>query len=169
MDAIETIGLGGRISLRDDAETTAALDQPAVAFAHDRALALAARMFAEANVLKGDVVLVTDGDNLSPEAFQAARDLAGRGIHVDAYLVRPSAENGDLPPPDEASLQRLTEAGDGSFGEASDPFALADAVGRRSASELAKGYTAALFFADFGRYLLVLALFPALLLFRKAN
>ena len=135
----------------------------------DRALALATRIFTDAQVLKGDVVLVTDGDNLSPDAFATARELGGRGIHVDAYLVRPRAKNGDLPPPDEANLRRLTEAGDGSFGEARDPVPLADTVGQRAASDLAKGDTAALFFADFGRYLLALALFPALLLFRKAS
>lgn len=135
----------------------------------DRALGLASRVFGEAGVLKGDIVLVTDGDNLSREAFAEAGDLAGRGIHVNAYLVRPTAKNGDLPPPDEAGLQRLAEAGDGSFGEARDPVPLAETVGRRAASDLAKGDTAALFFADFGRYLLLLALAPALLLFRRAR
>nr|WP_245396557.1 VWA domain-containing protein [Jiella sonneratiae] len=135
----------------------------------DRALALAARMFQEANVLKGDVVLVTDGDNLSPAAFDTARDLGGRGIHVDAYLVRPATKNGDAPPPDADGLKRLVAAGDGSFGVAEDPFALAETIAGRAASDLARGDTAALFFADFGRYLLALALFPALLLFRKAT
>lgn len=135
----------------------------------DRALALASRMFAEANVLKGDVVLVTDGDNLSPDAFETARDLAGRGIHVDAFLVRPATTTGDVPPPDAANLERLTSTGGGSFGEARAPSTLADAIGGRAASDLAKGDTAALFFADFGRYLLALALVPALLLFRRAN
>ncbi|WAP70992.1 VWA domain-containing protein [Jiella pelagia] len=134
----------------------------------DRALALASRMFREANVLRGDVVLVTDGDNLAPEAFQTAGELAGRGIHVDAFLVRPAA-SGDVPPPDAASLERLTAEGGGSFGEAREPSALADAIGGRAASDLAKGDTAALFFADFGRYLLAFALIPALLLFRRAT
>lgn len=135
----------------------------------DRALALAGRIFEEAEILRGDVILVTDGDNLSQEAFDSAEALAASGIHVNAYLVRPTDVHGDMPAPDEAGLERLTMAGDGFFGEAREPVQLAESVGRRAASELAKGDTAALFFRDFGRYLLAFALVPALLLFRKAT
>ncbi|MCB8836363.1 VWA domain-containing protein [Aurantimonas sp. VKM B-3413] len=135
----------------------------------DRALALADRIFTEAKVLKGDVVLVTDGDNLSPDAFGTADTLGKRGIRVDAFLVEPSSGNGDTPPPDAAALRRLTQEGGGSFGEAREPFQLAETISRRAASELARGDTAALLFSDLGRYLLLPALFPALLLFRRAN
>ncbi|MCQ0987599.1 vWA domain-containing protein [Jiella marina] len=135
----------------------------------DRAITLAGHIFEEAEILRGDVILVTDGDNLSQEAFDSAETLAAKGIHVNAYLVRPTDGHGDMPEPDDAGLERLTELGDGFFGEARDPVALAESVGRRAASELAKGDTAALFFRDFGRYLLAFALVPALLLFRKAT
>ncbi|MDY8110072.1 VWA domain-containing protein [Fulvimarina sp. 2208YS6-2-32] len=135
----------------------------------DRALALAARMFAEADILSGDVVVVTDGDQLTPQAFNTARDLASAGIHVDAFFVEPSAANGDLPVPDEAELRRLTELGDGGFSPATAPASLAASIGARAASTLAQGETAALFFRDYGRYLLVLALPFALLLFRRAT
>ena len=133
----------------------------------DRALALAKRLFAEANILSGDVVVVTDGDHLTPEAFNEASDLADAGIHISAFLVTPSGDHEDMPEPDEAGLERLTRIGDGALGEAVAPAALARSIGRRAATDLATGDAAALFFKDYGRYLLFFALPCALLLFRR--
>ncbi|MEN3791901.1 vWA domain-containing protein [Fulvimarina sp. MAC3] len=135
----------------------------------DRALALAERMFAEANILSGDVVVVTDGDGLTPEAFNIAGDLAEADIHVSAFVVEPSENHEDMPKPDMSGLERLTRIGDGGLGEAIAPSALALSIGRRAARDLATGDAAALFFRDYGRYLLFLALPFALLLFRRAT
>ncbi|MER0239063.1 VWA domain-containing protein [Fulvimarina sp. MAC8] len=135
----------------------------------DRALTLAERVFKEANILSGDVVVVTDGDHLTPDAFNTASDLAEANIHVSAFLVEPSGDHEDMPKPDKAGLERLTQMGDGGLGEAIAPATLARSIGRRAASDLATGDAAALFFRDYGRYLLFLALPFALLLFRRAT
>ncbi|EAU40723.1 hypothetical protein FP2506_03314 [Fulvimarina pelagi HTCC2506] len=135
----------------------------------DRALTLAARIFEEADILSGDVVVVTDGDQLTPQAFNTAQDLAESDIHVSAFLVEPSGDHEDMPAPDEAGLERLTLIGDGGFGQAIAPTALARSIGRRAASDLASGDASALFFRDYGRYLLLIALPFALLLFRRAT
>ena len=133
----------------------------------DRALDLAASLFSEAGILSGDVVLVTDGDHLTPQAFDAR--LAAANIRVNAFLVEPTERHGDMPPPDRDGLARLVRLGGGSLGRAADPEPLADTIGDEAASTLAKGETAALFFRDYGRYLLIFALFPALALFRRAT
>lgn len=135
----------------------------------DRALDLAASLFSEAGILSGDVVLVTDGDHLTPQAFDAAARLAAANIRVNAFLVEPTERHGDMPPPDRDGLARLVRLGGGSLGRAADPEPLADTIGDEAASTLAKGETAALFFRDYGRYLLIFALFPALALFRRAT
>ncbi|RFC65464.1 VWA domain-containing protein [Fulvimarina endophytica] len=135
----------------------------------DRALALAEKVFSEAGILSGDVVLVTDGDHLTPEAGDIASRLASNDIHVDALLIEPSGRNGDMPPADPAALERLTEIGGGAFGSAADPAPTARAIGRRAAQNLTTGEAAALFYRDYGRYGLVLALPFALLLFRRTT
>ncbi|GJE72977.1 hypothetical protein CHKEEEPN_4538 [Methylorubrum podarium] len=49
-----------------------------------------------------------------------------------------------------------------------DPQAVLDRVGASTAQHLAAGGYGVLAFADFGRWLLLLALVPALLLFRRS-
>ena len=83
-------------------------------------------------------------------------------------MVEPTNRIGDMPPPDPEGLRQLTRLGDGFYGEALAPLALTDGIAERAAAVLADGEDAVLFFRDFGRYLLVLALFPALALFRRS-
>ncbi|MEO9787220.1 MAG: VWA domain-containing protein [Aurantimonas coralicida] len=134
----------------------------------DRALALARRTLAEAQILRADVVLVTDGEGLGPAAFDEVAALRAEGAFVSAIHVAPSQRPGDMPPPDPAGLERLAAAGEGFFADATAPLAVADGIGRRRSDALAEGDYAVLHYTDYGRYLLVLALFPALALFRRS-
>ena len=134
----------------------------------DRALALARRTLEEAQILRADVVLVTDGEGLGPAAFDEVTALRADGAFVSAIHVAPSQRPGDMPPPDPAGLERLAAAGEGFFADATTPLAVADGIGRRRSDALAEGDYAVLHYTDYGRYLLVLALFPALALFRRS-
>ena len=147
-----------------DAETV-----PAPGSRPDRALALARRTLDEAEILNGDVVLVTDGDGIGPAAFAEAEAMREAAMHVSTIFVEPSLRPGDMPEPDPDGLRRLAEAGDGFHAAASAPWAVADGIGRRAASRLESGDYAVLFVTDYGRYLLILALFPALALFRRTS
>ncbi len=135
----------------------------------ERGLALARRTLAEADVVAADVVLITDGDGLGEAARREARAIAGRGWNLQGLFV-PTTKS--LPPgapkPDRAALDGVVSAGGGVAAELDTPAAVLDAVGASTAQHLAAGGYTVLAFADLGRWLLLLAALPALLLFRRS-
>lgn len=135
----------------------------------ERGLALARRTLAEANVVAADVVLISDGDGIGQAAEREAAAIRDRGWQLHALFV-PAAKA--LPPgaprPDRAALDRLAGAGGGRAADIDNPQAVLDRVGASTAQHLAAGGFGVLAFADFGRWLLLLALVPALLLFRRS-
>ncbi|MEJ1162012.1 VWA domain-containing protein [Prosthecomicrobium sp. N25] len=136
----------------------------------ERALALARRTLEEADVIAGDVVLVGDGGGLGAAALREAEAIAARGGRVHALAVPGSpvaASGGAEPSVGRGLLEALARAGGGASGDIADPRPVADAVGGRRASRLAETGFAVLIWRDYGRLLLVLALVPALMLFRR--
>ncbi len=139
----------------------------------ERGLALARRTLAEAGVVAADVVLITDGDGIGDAALREARALRARNWHLQGLFV-PAGEGGAraLPPgapkPDRAALDGVVRAGGGVVADLAQPAPVLDAVGAPTAQHLAAaGYTV-LAFTDLGRWLLLLAALPALLLFRRS-
>ncbi|KAB7787135.1 VWA domain-containing protein [Methylorubrum populi] len=135
----------------------------------ERGLALARRTLAEANVVAADVVLISDGDGIGQAAEREAAAIREKGWQLHALFV-PAAKA--LPPgaprPDRAGLDRLAAAGGGRAADIDGAQAVLDRVGASTAQHLAAGGYGVLAFADFGRWLLLLALLPALLLFRRS-
>ncbi|CAO4175434.1 VWA domain-containing protein [Methylorubrum populi] len=135
----------------------------------ERGLALARRTLAEANVVSGDVVLISDGDGIGQAAEREAAAIRDKGWQLHTLFV-PAAKT--LPPgaprPDRAALDRLAAAGNGRAADIDGPQAVLDRVGASTAQHLAAGGYGVLAFADLGRWLLLLALLPALLLFRRS-
>lgn len=135
----------------------------------ERGLALARRVLAEADVVAADVVLITDGDGLGEAARREARAIAERGWNLQGLFVPATRP---LPPgaprPDRAALDGLVRAGGGVAADLDAPAAVLDAVGASTAQHLAAGGYTVLAFADLGRWLLLLAALPALLLFRRS-
>ncbi|WP_146591114.1 vWA domain-containing protein [Puniceibacterium confluentis] len=123
----------------------------------ERGLAQAAMLLREAEVLAGDVVLFSDGGGLGPAALQEAGRLAEQGARVSVIHV------GDPNP----ELQALAATGQGRIFGLSETDAFAAFLGEQARDRLEKQDYPLLFWADFGRFLLLLALFPALLLFRR--
>lgn len=135
----------------------------------ERGLALARRTLAEADVVAADVVLISDGDGIGEAALREARAIRDRGWSVQALFV-PAGK--PLPPgapaPDRSALEGLARAGGGVGAGISDPGPVLDAVGAGTARHLAAGGYGVLAYADFGRWLLLLAALPALVLFRRS-
>ena len=123
----------------------------------ERALDLAAALLDRADVVAGDVILFTDGAGLGPATLQAAATLAGQGARLSLVSL------GD-PSPDFAAHAEL---GGGAVFTTNQTEALADWLGASARTRLERQDYPLLFWKDFGRYLLVLALFPLLLLFRR--
>lgn len=125
----------------------------------ERGLALALRMLDEAEVLAGDVIFLTDGAGLEEATLKQAAAIAGRGARLT--LVTPG------PPPPEALTH--AEVGRGQALAATDPEALARWLGDEARQDLVQQDFPLLFSRDLGRWLLVLAMVPLLLLFRRGT
>jgi Ca-activated chloride channel homolog len=135
----------------------------------ERGLALARRTLAEAGVVAADVVLISDGDGIGEAAQREARALADRGWHLQALFV-PAAKAAPpgAPRPDRAALEALARAGDGVAADIDRPGPVLDRVGAGTAAHLAAGGYGVLAYADLGRWLLLIAVLPALALFRRS-
>jgi len=123
----------------------------------ERALELAAKILQQADVLAGDVVLFTDGAGLGPASLRHAASIAQLGARVSIVSLHDPAPE----------FYTHAAAGGGAVftTDQSETFGLfmqEDARTRLKAQDYPL-----LFWMDVGRYLLVLALFPLLLLFRR--
>lgn len=135
----------------------------------ERGLALARRTLAEANVVSADVVLISDGDGIGEAATREARAIAQQGWRLQALFVpadKPLPPN--APKPDRAALDALARAGGGTTADIAAPGPVLDAVGAGLSQHLAAGGYGVLAYADLGRWLLLLAALPALVLFRRS-
>ena len=131
----------------------------------ERALALAKQMIDEAEIVLGDVVLVTDGGGLSPLARAQAQGLKESGIPLSTIFV-PSTIEG-APKGDRAGVDALAVVGGGASGDLLDPFPVTRALEQGLRRRLREMDSAVQTQRDYGRYLLLLAILPALALFRR--
>lgn len=146
--------LGQTIALLDGETVPDAGSRP------ERALALAWQLIADAEITFGDIVLVSDGGGLGPEAGAEAERLTAAGAPLSTLFV-PTDRS------DRTALEMLAGLGGGVAGDLLDPMPVAEAMDQGLRRRLAQTDYAALLRVDYGRYLLLLALLPALALFRR--
>ena len=128
------------------------------------ALDLALDVLQRSGVVAGDILLVSDGGTFGEETRAAAMRIRDAGFRIDT-LAAPSAVGRDGNPGELAALAALT---DGVSGDAAHPEAVAAALADNAARRIGESDFQALAWLDLGPLLLVLALFPALMLFRRA-
>lgn len=145
-----------------DAET-----MPVVGSRPDRALAMARDTLRDAAAENPDVVLVSDGGAVGPEAQAIARDMAASGIRLSAVYVASSAPSYGAPPPDRSALGAFVAVGGGTLVDAGDTAALEEQLQDRSGSSLAETARRDLLFKDHGRLLVALAFAAMVPLFRR--
>ena len=133
----------------------------------DRALILARQTIAEAEARQADLIIVSDGGGIGPEADHAARVLREEGVRVSAVYVAPSETPYGMPAPNRDAMARLAEAGGGLLTDATDTATLTKLLRDARSRPTADSEIVALLFDDFGRWFLWPALVPALLLFRR--
>ena len=147
--------LGGALALLD--EETAPDEGSDVV----RGLVLAREVLTQAEIAYADVVLLTDGDGIGGASMAEAARMAESGMALSVLHVTTERGGGDEPG------RTLARAGGGTFATVSDPYPIADALAGRVASALAQTDYALVLWRDYGRYLLLLALLPMLMLFRR--
>ena len=121
-----------------------------------RGLALAVRMLAEAEILAGDVILLSDGGGLGADTLVEAERITALGARLHVVAPEPA-------PP----LAALAAAGGGLLLRPGEGDALTALVADPSRARLALRDWPLLVHEDLGRWLLLLALLPALLLFGR--
>ncbi|PZQ15119.1 MAG: VWA domain-containing protein [Ancylobacter novellus] len=161
---------------RDGLETTLfALDGQTVpdpGSVPSRALGLARRTLKEAGAVAADVVLISDGGGIDEGTRNEARGLAADGHALHVLFVEPKSAE-DAPPGPKPTgrpeLDALAALGGGAAAEAAQPEVVDQRLASRPAERLERSAYSSLLWQDYGRWLLALAVFPALLLFRRGG
>lgn len=137
-----------------------------------RALGLARKTLKDAGAVGGDVVLITDGGGIDDGARGEARGLASDGAALHTLFVEPKTAT-DAPPGPKLSgrpeLEVLASLGGGASGTVDEHLPVDERLASRPADRLGAGAYASLVWYDYGRWLLALAVVPALLLFRRGG
>ncbi|MEM7744769.1 MAG: VWA domain-containing protein [Pseudomonadota bacterium] len=146
--------LSGMIALLDAETVPVPGSRPAAA------LALARQVLEGSEIVAADVVMLSDGGAIDAATITEAQALGAQGWTVST-IAMPGADAG--------ALDAVAVAGGGQAGDLADPFAVAGRIGARPIERLAATEYAMLVLDDYGRYLLVLALLPALLLLPRRH
>jgi Ca-activated chloride channel family protein len=123
----------------------------------ERGLALARRIQQEAEILAGDVIMMTDGAGLTPRAFAEAEAIAARGARLSVISLEAPT----------AGIETLVQIGGGRVFTLDQTDALSGWMRTSARERLEQQDYPLLFWSDYGRWLLVLVLIPAMLLFRR--
>lgn len=165
--------LQGLIAVLDDQTMPVSGSRPDIALAEARAL------FPPADRPAGglDLVLISDGAGIGPQARAEAALLAREGARLWALGVTPAAGNANstkdlpagLPPPDHPALAALAAEGGGGFAPAQATGDLIARMGRAQRAALIASPSARALRQDLGPWLLLLALPLALGLARRQS
>ncbi|QHQ37344.1 VWA domain-containing protein [Algicella marina] len=133
----------------------------------DRALDMAQQTLTDASAARPDVVLVSDGGGVGPEAVDRARQMAAAGTRISAVFVSPDAPPYGMPPAHREGLVAITAAGGGILVDASDIRELDSILTARRGAVATDAASRNLRYRDQGRWFVGLALLPLALLFRR--
>lgn len=150
---LDHLQLGQTVSLIDENTVPDPGSRPA------RALALAGDLMRNAGVVAGDVILLGDGAGLDRESLIEAGALAAQRARLSVVSVVP-------PGPQMATH---AEVGGGRVFTLDDTDAMGDWLQQDARTRLMRQDYPLLFWKDYGRVLLVLALVPMLFLFRRPS
>jgi Ca-activated chloride channel family protein len=135
-----------------------------------RGLRLAHHILKDQSIVQADIVLISDGGRFNKAALDETAALAKDGYIVHTVFV-PATDSLPVfaPLPDRPSLDRVAQIGGGIAGAVNDLDPLVQRLKVSTAERLTRTSFGALAWFDLGRYLLLLALLPALFLFARAK
>ena len=133
-----------------------------------RALALARKVLREADIIAGDVVLVSSGAGLDAATTREAAGLKSDGHALHALYLRHD-EATELPDSIRRSgMAALAAAGGGISADVAGPEPVLAEISGRALQHVGAGRLGISGWLDMGRWLLLAALAPLLLMFRRA-
>lgn len=131
-----------------------------------RGLEFARRSLNDASILDGDIVLISDGGGITDDSFTEVAELTKLRARVSTVYV---PTNVSIAPSDPEALIRVADAGNGQSGDIANLTPIAQVLSSETATRFAASDIAALIWRDYGRFLLLLALLPALAMFRTGR
>ncbi len=135
-----------------------------------RALSLAYKILNEDHIVHANVVLISGGEGLDEGALQQAQALAASGYSLDAVFAASGDNVGNFAQrPEEISLGKLAAYGNGTSASTRNLGPVLRIAEKVSSSRLARSQYELLTWRDLGPFLMVIALIPALLLFRRTG
>jgi Ca-activated chloride channel family protein len=153
------VQLGQTVSLLDEDTMPDRGNRPTLA------LQRAADVLEAADILAGDVVLMTDGEGLDANAIRAAQRIADIGGRLSVVVSQTTVSG--APSVGQAIFDTLTRVGRGRIYGTNDLTAFMGDFSDTSAARLERHDLQLLLLVDYGRYVLFLALLPALMFFRR--
>ncbi|MEP2028256.1 MAG: VWA domain-containing protein [Paracoccaceae bacterium] len=156
---LDHLQLSQTVALLDDETVPDRGSRPALA------LEQAADLLKTTQVLAGDVVLLSDGSGFGPETLKAASAIAQQGGRLSVVQALTTV-SGEKPVAGEV-FDALAQQGGGAVYSVDQLEELRDVLGESAEQRFAKQDFQLLFWRDYGRYLLLLALIPAAALFRR--
>jgi Ca-activated chloride channel family protein len=133
----------------------------------ERALHLAHHILRRMSIFAGDVVLISDGAGLIPEAIDEARSLAADGHTLHTIFVTPSKDSyADVSILSNA-LYQLANYGHGLAGDTTMAANIAESILSRRINHVANGSRLALEWRDLGQFLILLAALPLVMFLRR--
>lgn len=152
----DTHQIGLTMTLLDSQTVPDAGTRPALAL--DRA----ANIVKDAEIIAGDVILLSDGGGLGPEALIAAKEIASQGGRLSVIFAPTRSAANNL-----SAVETLVAVGGGTIYPLEDSDALSRDLSATATDRMERQDYLLLFWADYGRYVLILALVPLLAQFRR--
>ena len=133
----------------------------------DKALSLARRLLRDAHSFSGDIVFISDGVGQSSYTLNQATALSKDGHKLHTIFVSSSTAANASTIENRANMQSLARAGNGIMKDALSANEIVAEISRREIDHIAYDPRSALEWTDTGRYLLLFALIPFILCFRR--
>lgn len=156
---LDHLQLSQTVALLDDKTVPDRGTRPALA------LEQAAAILQDTQIMAGDVVLLSDGDGFGPETLRAAQTIAESGGRLS--VIRALTTVSGQSPVAADQFEALAAQGGGQVYSVDQLEELRALLGQSAQKRIARQDFQLLFWSDYGRYLLLLALLPAAALFRR--
>jgi Ca-activated chloride channel family protein len=132
-----------------------------------RALEFTRRILRDAHIVSGNVILISTGRNLNAEATRQAKALAADGHLLHTLVVEAAPKSDTANPSDKTAMAILASAGGGRSGDAARLDDIAAVIKQGSVTQLGESGLQVLVWKDYGPFLLLAAIAPLLLCFRR--
>ena len=134
----------------------------------EKALSLARRLLREAQIFSGDVILISDGNSLNTYSYEQATALAKDGHKLHTLFISSSSDLNASAVKARTNMMIHAKAGNGIMKDIFTANDISSDISRARINHILLDPRNGMEWFDYGRYLILSALFPFLLCFRRS-